>query len=100
MSVHARPSATEATTFLLEESNGFRAVASHNGRRMKNLDQLASDWLAPEREEDFSLPAVTSETGMVQAVWGVAGIQNWIQPPTGMASPAGLLFHEVDGRIR
>ncbi len=100
MSVHARLPAVEATTFPREESNGFRAAAVHNGRPMRNLDQLASDWLAPEKEEDFSLPAITNETGMVQATWGVAGIQNWIHPPTGMATPTGLLFHEVDGRIR
>jgi hypothetical protein len=67
---------------------------------MRNLDQLASDWLAPEREEDFSLPAITSETGMLQATWGVGGVQNWICPPTGMATPTGQLFHEIGGCIR
>ncbi|MBZ0171225.1 MAG: hypothetical protein K8E66_02490, partial [Phycisphaerales bacterium] len=67
---------------------------------MLTLDQLASDWLAPRREEDFSLPAITNSRGAVQASWGVAGIQNWICPPTGMATPTAALFVESDGRVR
>ena len=67
---------------------------------MLNLDQLRSDWLVPESEEEFSLPALTTECGVVQAAWGVSGVQNWIVPPTGMATPTVTLFHEVDGRIR
>ena len=68
---------------------------------MLTLDQLASRWLAPEREEDFSLPALAGPRGMVQAAWGVAGIRNWIVPPTGFPTPTAELYHEeVDGRIR
>ncbi len=61
------------------------------------LDELASDWLCPQDEEHFSLPAITNFRGMVQAAWGVAGIQNWICPPTGMATPTARLF-VLDGQ--
>lgn len=67
---------------------------------MLTLDELASDWLAPEREEDFSLPAITNFRGVVQAAWDVSGIQNWICAPTGMATPTGLLFCAEGERIR
>ncbi|MCC7387621.1 MAG: hypothetical protein IT431_02520 [Phycisphaerales bacterium] len=67
---------------------------------MLTLDQLASDWLAPRAEADFSLPAITNFRGAVQAAWGVSGIQNWICPPTGMATPTATLFLEDAGRIR
>lgn len=67
---------------------------------MLTLDQLASDWLAPTREEDFALPTITSPRGMVQAAWDVSGIQNWTCAPTGMATPTALLFVSDGGRIR
>ncbi len=65
-----------------------------------NLDALAGDWLSPEREEDFSLPAIINFHGMVQAAWGVTGIRNWICPPTGMATPTAALYVRENGRIR
>ena len=34
---------------------------------MLTLDELTCDWLAPAREEDFSLPAITNFRGVVQA---------------------------------
>jgi hypothetical protein len=67
---------------------------------MLTLDELAGDWLSPQREEDFSLPAITNFRGVVQAAWDVSGIQNWICAPTGMATPTGLLFHTENGRTR
>ena len=44
---------------------------------MLTLDQLASDWLNPRSEEDFSLPAITNFRGVVQVAWDIAGVQNW-----------------------
>ncbi|MBK8977373.1 MAG: hypothetical protein IPM29_15790 [Planctomycetes bacterium] len=67
---------------------------------MLSLDELASDWQRPERETDFSLPALVNFVGMVQAAWGVAGVQNWICPPTGIATPLGLLFERFGERVR
>lgn len=64
---------------------------------MLTLEQLASDWLRPRREEDFSLPAITNFRAVVQAAWDVCGIQNWISAPTGMATPTALLFVTRDG---
>ncbi len=64
------------------------------------LDELAGDWLAPEAEEHFSLPAITNSHGMVQAAWDIAGVQNWICPPTGMNTPSVLLFYRDGDRIR
>lgn len=67
---------------------------------MLTLEQLASDWLTPRREEDFSLPAIANPTGAVQAAWDVCGIQNWVCAPTGMATPTALLFITRDGSLR
>lgn len=67
---------------------------------MLTLDQLASDWLRPQREEDFALPTITSPRGMVQAAWDITGIQNWTCAPTGMATPTALLFVTEGDRIR
>lgn len=67
---------------------------------MLTLDQLASDWLSPTREEDFSLPAITNFRGVVQASWDISGIQNWICAPTGMATPTALLFYSEGGRTK
>ncbi len=67
---------------------------------MLTLDQLASDWLRPEREEDFSLPTIAGPRGVVQAAWDVAGIQNWVCAPTGMSTPTALLFTSEGGRVR
>jgi hypothetical protein len=67
---------------------------------MLSLDELASDRLAPKREEDFSLPAITNFRGVVQAAWDISGIQNWVCAPTGMATPTALLFWSDGGRIR
>lgn len=66
---------------------------------MLTLDDLAGDWLAPAREEDISLPAITNFTGTAQVSWDVAGVQNWICPPTGMATPTALLFHDRGGSV-
>lgn len=67
---------------------------------MLTLDQLASDWLQPTREEDFSLPTITSPRGMVQAAWDVCGLQNWTCAPTGLPTPTALLFVDAGQRIR
>lgn len=67
---------------------------------MQSLDDLASDWLRPEREEDFALPAIVNFRGMVQAAWGVTGIQQWICPPTGMSTITAVLYERVGERIR
>lgn len=67
---------------------------------MLTLDDLKSDWLAPEREQDFSLPAITNHRGVVQAAWSVSGVQNWIAPPTGMSTPTALLYQREGDRIR
>ncbi len=67
---------------------------------MLTLEQLASDWLTPRREEDFSLPAIANPRGTVQAAWDVCGIQNWVCAPTGMATPTALLFTTRDGSTR
>ncbi len=67
---------------------------------MLSLDDLAGDWLAPEREEDFSLPAITNFHGVAQAAWSVSGVQNWICPPTGMATPTALLYFRQGETIR
>lgn len=67
---------------------------------MLTLEELGSDWLAPVREEDFSLPAITNFRGVVQCAFDVAGIQNWICAPTGLATPTALLFFSEGGRIR
>ena len=67
---------------------------------MLTLDQLASDWLHPSREEDFSLPAITNFRGVAQAAWDVTGVQNWTCAPTGLPTPTGLLFVSEGGRIR
>jgi len=69
---------------------------------MLTLDELASDWLEPESEALFSLPAIVNFHGMAQAAWGLTGVQNWICPPTGMATPTALLYvrEPGDGRIR
>lgn len=67
---------------------------------MLTLEQLASDWLTPEREEDFSLPTITNFRGVVQAAWDVAGIQNWVCAPTAMATPTALLFISDGDRVR
>lgn len=67
---------------------------------MLTLDQLASDWLRPTREEDFSLPTITSSRGMVQVAWDVAGVQNWTCAPTGFPTPTALLFVSQGGRVR
>ncbi len=50
--------------------------APHN-RRVLSLDDLASDWLRPADEADFSLPAIVNFRGTAEAAWGVSGIQNW-----------------------
>ena len=67
---------------------------------MLTLDQLASAWLRPRSEEDFSLPTITGPQGVVQAAWDVSGIQNWTCAPTGMATPTALLFVTEGGSIR
>ncbi len=67
---------------------------------MMNLDELAGDWLSPDQEENFSLPAITNFHGMVQAAWGVTGIRNWICPPTGMATPTAALYVRRNGATR
>ena len=67
---------------------------------MMSLDDLAGRWLRPQREEDFSLPTISNFRGAVQAAWDVCGIQNWMAPPTGMATATALLFEESGGRIR
>ena len=67
---------------------------------MLSLDDLAGGWLAPEREEDFSLPAITNFRGVAQAVWSVSGVQNWICPPTGMGTPTALLYFRDGTAIR
>jgi hypothetical protein len=67
---------------------------------MMTLEELASDWLAPLREDTFSLPAITNFQGVVQAAWGAAGVQNWICAPTGISTPTGLLFYRDGERIR
>jgi hypothetical protein len=67
---------------------------------MLSLDDLASDPQHPTDEADFSLPAIVNFRGAVQATFGVSGIQNWICPPCGMATPTALLYHEDRGRIR
>lgn len=67
---------------------------------MLTLDQLAGRWLTPAREEDFSLPTISNFYGAVQAAWDITGIQNWMAPPVGMATPTALLFTESAGRIR
>ncbi|MBX3323877.1 MAG: hypothetical protein KF757_12905 [Phycisphaeraceae bacterium] len=67
---------------------------------MLTIDELASDWLKPEREEEFSLPVITNFRGVVQAAWDVAGVQNWVCAPTGMATPTGLMFWSDGERIR
>lgn len=64
------------------------------------LDELAGDWQSPACEEHFSLPAIVNFQGMVQAAWGVSGIQNWICPPSGLAMPTALLFYRAGDRIR
>jgi len=64
------------------------------------LEELASDWLRPDDEEHFSLPAITNFHGMVQATWGPTGVQNFICAPAGMATPSGLLFIRDGDRIR
>jgi hypothetical protein len=60
---------------------------------MLTLDQLASDWLAPDREEDFGLPAITNFRSVAQAAWDLCGIQNWVCAPTAMATPTALLYY-------
>jgi len=74
---------------------------------MLTLDDLQSDWLQPEREEDFALPAIANLHGMVQAAWDVAGVRNWIVPPTGLATPTAWLYElrgprprRLDGPVR
>jgi len=67
---------------------------------MMTLDDLAGRWLAPRCEEGFSLPAITNFHGTVQADWGIAGIRNWICPPTGMATPTPVLFSRDGERPR
>ncbi len=67
---------------------------------MMTLDDLAGDWQAPRHEEHFSLPAITSERGIVQAAWGLSGVQNWICPPLGLPTPTALLFYRDGERIR
>ncbi|HWG85446.1 MAG TPA: hypothetical protein VNT60_08210, partial [Deinococcales bacterium] len=64
------------------------------------LDDLAGDWLRPEREEDFSLPAIVNFRGQVQATWGASGVQQWVCAPTGMATSTGLLFARQGERVR
>src|ERR1043165_1326845 len=67
---------------------------------MLDLDELASDWLAPAAEEHFALPASTNFHGVVAAAWSPTGIQHWICPPTGMSTPCALLYERVQDRIR
>jgi hypothetical protein len=63
------------------------------------LDDLAGKWLSPQNVEEFSLPAIVNFWGMVQAIWGPTGVQNWIFPPLGMASEIGVLYIRRDGRL-
>lgn len=67
---------------------------------MLTLDQLASDWLTPENEEHFSLPAIANFHGMVQCAWDVCGVQNWIYAPSGFPTPTALLYYRDGDRIR
>lgn len=67
---------------------------------MMTLDELAGNWLRPECEEHFALPAITNFHGMVQAAWDVCAVQNWICAPTGMNTPTGLLYYGDGERIR
>lgn len=67
---------------------------------MLTLDELGGKWLLPEREADFSLPAITNFHGMVQAAWGVSGIQNWTCAPTSLPTPTALLYVREGDRIR
>lgn len=67
---------------------------------MLTLDDLRSRWLAPAMGDDFSLPAIVNFRGMVQAAADVTGIQNFISPPTGLATPTVLLFVKDGDRIR
>lgn len=72
----------------------------YDAARMLGLDDLKSRWLHPASEEEFSLPAIVNFRGMVQAAWDATGIQNFICPPSGMATPAGLLYSRDGDRIR
>lgn len=67
---------------------------------MLTLDQLAGDWLTPEGEEHFSLPAISNFHGMVQCAWDVSGVQNWIYAPCGLPTPTALLYVREGDRIR
>ena len=65
-----------------------------------SLEELSSRWLLPEREEDFCLPALTGPQGAVQAAWGPTGIQNWVRPPTGLATATAALFYREGDRLQ
>ncbi len=67
---------------------------------MLTLAELASDWLAPQREEAFALPAITNFRGYLQASWSVSGIQNWCAPPTALPTPTAALYYRDGERIR
>lgn len=64
------------------------------------LEQLAGNWLAPAKEEDFSPPGITNFHGAVQVKWDISGIQNWTCAPTGMGTPTALLYVRDGDRIR
>ena len=63
------------------------------------LDDLAGDWLSPQCEEDFSLPAITNFHGMVQVAWDICGIQNWNVRPDQLPTPTALLVYRENGRV-
>ena len=66
---------------------------------MMTLEELAGSWQKPVREEDFSLPTIMNFQGLVQAAWGVSGVQNWIAAPSALPTPTGQLYWKDGQRI-
>ncbi|HEX2864603.1 MAG TPA: hypothetical protein VHN99_08535, partial [Deinococcales bacterium] len=67
---------------------------------LPSLDDLAGDWQAPARLADFSLPAITTRLGTLQAAWSPTGFQNFTLPPTGLPSPTARLLRLSGGHAR
>lgn len=65
-----------------------------------SLDDLAGDWQAPSDEHAFSLPAITTRLGTLQAAWSPTGFQNFTLPPTGLPSPTARLLRLNAGHSR
>lgn len=64
-----------------------------------DLDLLNFDWQHPTQEATFALPVITDAAGSTGVTWGPAGIQNWLEPPTGLPTPVGLLYRvDAEGR--